>query len=68
MLQIPAPQVHAWSPHVDNPVGAEYIIMEEAVGTKLEDVWHDLSLEDRLKIVEDLVSIESKLLSVSFSR
>ncbi|DAA74701.1 TPA_exp: Uncharacterized protein A8136_3017 [Trichophyton benhamiae CBS 112371] len=68
VLQIPVPQVYAWSPHVDNPVGAEYIIMEEAVGTKLEDVWHDLSLEDRLKIVEDLVSIESKLLSVSFSR
>ncbi|KAM5470689.1 Phosphotransferase enzyme [Microsporum audouinii] len=68
VLQIPVPRVHAWSARVDNPVGAEYIIMEEASGAKLEDVWDDLSLEDRIAIMKDLVSIESKLLSVSFSR
>ncbi|QVM09477.1 Phosphotransferase enzyme [Coccidioides posadasii str. Silveira] len=68
VLQIPVPQVHAWSARVDNPVGAEYIIMEEAAGTKLEDVWDNLSLEDRISIMKDLVSIENKLLSVSFSR
>lgn len=42
--------------------------MEEAAGTKLEDVWDDLSIEDRVAIMKDLVSIENKLLSVSFSR
>ena len=68
MLQIPIPRVHAWSARVDNPVGAEYIIMEEATGTKLEDVWDELPLEDRIAVMKDLVSIENKLLSVSFSR
>lgn len=42
--------------------------MEEATGTKLEDVWDELSLEDRIAIMKDLVSIENKLLSVSFSK
>jgi hypothetical protein len=64
VLQIPVPQVHAWSTRADNPVGAEYIIMEEALGTKLEDVWDTLSLEDRIAIMKDLVLIENKLLSV----
>ncbi|PGG97673.1 hypothetical protein AJ80_09656 [Polytolypa hystricis UAMH7299] len=67
VLRIPIPQVHAWNARVDNPVGAEYIIMEEAPGTKLEDVWDELSLEDRVAIMEDLVSIENKLLSISFN-
>lgn len=42
--------------------------MEEAAGTKLEDIWDNLSLDDRIAIMKDLVSIENKLLSVSFSR
>lgn len=42
--------------------------MEEATGTKLEDVWDNLSLEDRIGIMKDLVLIENKLLSVSLSR
>lgn len=42
--------------------------MEEATGTKLEDVWDNLSLEDRIGIMKDLVLVENKLLSVSFSR
>lgn len=42
--------------------------MEEAAGTKLEDVWDELPLEERIAIMKDLVSIENKLLSVSFGR
>ncbi|OJD14325.1 hypothetical protein AJ78_05320 [Emergomyces pasteurianus Ep9510] len=56
-----------WNARVDNPVGAEYIIMEEAVGTKLEDVWDELPLEDRITIMKDLVLIENNFLSVSLS-
>ncbi|QSS62207.1 hypothetical protein I7I51_04384 [Histoplasma capsulatum] len=39
----------------------------EAPGTKLEDVWDHLPLEDRIVIMKDLLLIENKLLSVSFS-
>lgn len=42
--------------------------MEEAAGTKLEDVWDKLPLEDRIAIMKDIVLIENKLLSVSFSK
>ncbi|KAL1962037.1 hypothetical protein VTN77DRAFT_623 [Rasamsonia byssochlamydoides] len=35
VLEIPTPQVYAWSAHANNSVGSEYIVMEEAPGTKL---------------------------------
>lgn len=52
----------------DNPVEAEYILMEEARGTSLGDVWKDMGIHSKDKIVKDIVSIEQKMLSVSFSR
>ncbi|PLN86156.1 kinase-like domain-containing protein [Aspergillus taichungensis] len=67
VLEIPVPQVHAWSADVNNPVGSEYIIMEEAAGVKLADIWDDLSLEQRITIMEDLVILEKKMISVSFN-
>ncbi|PVH75331.1 hypothetical protein DL98DRAFT_551674 [Cadophora sp. DSE1049] len=68
ILNIPVPKVHAWSAVSDNPVEAEYILMEEACGTSLGDVWEDMGIHSKDKIVKDIVSIEQKLLSVSFSR
>lgn len=52
----------------DDPVEAEYILMEEACGTSLGDVWENMGIHSKDKIVKDIVSIEQKLLSVSFSR
>jgi hypothetical protein len=49
-------------------VEAEYIIMEEAPGTQLEDVWDGKTISDKTNIVKGLVEIEKKLLSVSFTR
>ncbi|KAI9046015.1 kinase-like domain-containing protein [Aspergillus affinis] len=40
VLGIPTPEVYAWSANRENPVGSEYIIMQEAPGVKLEDVWY----------------------------
>lgn len=42
--------------------------MEEAPGTQLEDVWASKTIVEKTSIVEDLVEIEKKLLSVSFTR
>ena len=47
---------------------AEYIIMEEAPGTQLEDVWDNKTISGKTGIVKGLVEIEKKLLSVSFAR
>ena len=41
--------------------------MEEANGTPLSEVWDSLKLRDRRKIVGDIVGIEKKLLSISFT-
>ncbi|TVY26231.1 Altered inheritance of mitochondria protein, mitochondrial [Lachnellula hyalina] len=68
VLNIPVPKVFAWSATANNPVEAEYIIMEEAPGTHLEDVWDDKKVSDKANIVKGLVEIEKKLLSVSFTR
>ncbi|CZR51218.1 probable FMP29 Found in Mitochondrial Proteome [Phialocephala subalpina] len=68
VLNIPVPKVFAWSAAANNPVEAEYIIMEEARGTQLEDVWDGKTISDKTNIVKGLVEIEKKLLSVSFTR
>ena len=41
VLDLPVPQVLAWSATDQNPVQAEYIIMEEANGSQLHEVWQD---------------------------
>ncbi|RJE20973.1 hypothetical protein PHISCL_06683 [Aspergillus sclerotialis] len=42
--------------------------MEEAPGEKLEDIWDDLPLEQKITIMKDIVSLEKKMISVSFNR
>ncbi|KAF1918998.1 kinase-like domain-containing protein [Ampelomyces quisqualis] len=68
ILDIPVPKVRAWSATDRNPVQAEYIIMEEAKGSQLHEVWDDLSLRTKCNIVREIVDIEKRLLSVSFDK
>jgi hypothetical protein len=68
MLGIPVPKVIAWSDTDQNPVQAEYIIMEEARGSQLHEVWQDLPLPKKVDIIREFVDLERKLLSVSFDR
>ncbi|GFF28148.1 conserved hypothetical protein [Aspergillus udagawae] len=42
--------------------------MEEATGRQLGGIWDDLKLTDKLKTVEEIVAIEKKPLSLSFTR
>jgi hypothetical protein len=68
ILNIPVPQILAWSASDQNPVQAEYIIMEEARGSQLHEVWQDLPLRKKTDIIREVVEIEKKLLSVSFEK
>ena len=68
VLNLPVPRVLAWSATDQNPVQAEYIIMEEASGSQLHEVWQDLSLRRKCEIVREFVDVERKLLSVSFEK
>ncbi|KAF2748369.1 hypothetical protein M011DRAFT_493763 [Sporormia fimetaria CBS 119925] len=67
VLNLPVPRVLKWSATAQNPVEAEYIIMEEARGERLFDIWHGLRWEDKYAIVMDMVKVETKLLSVCFN-
>lgn len=68
ILQIPGPRIVEWSATTDNSVGSEYIIMEEATGTQLSKIWDKTSPETKLEIMSEVVSVETKLLSISFSQ
>ena len=67
VLQLPAPEVYAWnSKAAENPVGAEFIIMEEARGVPLSYKWSNLHGDDKLILIEKIVEIESTLASTPF--
>ncbi|KAH8719343.1 kinase-like domain-containing protein [Phaeosphaeriaceae sp. PMI808] len=68
VLEVPVPKVLSWSGEAENPVESEYILMEEATGNQLGEVWDEIELHSKLKIVDDIVAIEKKLLSLSFTR
>jgi predicted Ser/Thr protein kinase len=68
VLGLPVPKVLAWSADYQNDVGAEYIIMEEANGTRLHEIWEDLELTAKRDIILEIVEVEKKLLSISFDK
>ena len=67
-LGIPVPKVFAWASRVggDNPVGAEYIIMEKMQGESLASRWFSLSTKELAEVIEQIVDIESRLFSARF--
>ena len=68
IIGIPIPRVYRWSADVTNPVGAEYIIEEKAMGQPLGRLWNKLSMPAQLGIVNQIVEMEKKLSSVSFQK
>lgn len=67
-LDIPTPRVFAWASRVggDNPVGAEYIIIEMQ-GKSLASRQLSLSTKELAEVIEKIVDIESRLFSARFS-
>lgn len=68
VIGIPVPKVLGWDAGVSNSAESEYILMEEAKGTQLGELWTDMDLDDKLKIIDDVVAMQKKLQSVMFSR
>ena len=56
--------MYAWDADKDNSVGSEYIIMEEAPGTMVQEVWEDLSIDVKMDFAQELAELQSKLLQV----
>ncbi|KAM0717867.1 hypothetical protein Q7P37_006199 [Cladosporium fusiforme] len=61
---VPAPQIYGYSTDSNNPVGAEYILMEKVKGRALGDVWFTLSESDRIKVLSGIVENEARLFSI----
>jgi aminoglycoside phosphotransferase (APT) family kinase protein len=68
ILGIPVPKVLAYCADAANPVGSEYIIMEQAKGFQLSEIWNDMEIDDQAKVVRSLIEIESKFLTASLDR
>ena len=68
-LDIPAPRVFAWASRLgrDNPVGAEYIIMEKMQGESLATRWLSLATKELAEVIQKIVDIESRLFAARFS-
>ena len=62
---VPVPKVLDYSTTCNNAVGAEYIIMEKVNGRDLGDIWYELSEKERIKVVVQVVKVESVLFSIS---
>lgn len=69
-LDLPAPKVFGWASRVDedNPVGAEYIIMEKAQGDSLGSLWLSLSTGELAAVIRQIVDIETRLFSTPFPK
>lgn len=63
---IPVPKVYGYSSSENNPVGAEYIIMEKASGVGLQTRWLGMSKSERHKLASSFVEIEKKFFDISF--
>ncbi|EAU34264.1 hypothetical protein ATEG_05195 [Aspergillus terreus NIH2624] len=66
ILNVPAPKVYAFSSSADNPVGAEYIIMERSQGVELSKHWDEIRGPAKFEIVKQLVQFEKSLSSSHF--
>ena len=68
VFKTPVPQIYAWSSNAQsNAVGAEFIIMQKAPGVQLEHVWPKMELEDRLKVVKEVLRHQKQWASISFN-
>ncbi|PGH15602.1 hypothetical protein AJ80_05466 [Polytolypa hystricis UAMH7299] len=68
VLGTPVPKVLSWSSTRDNPVGAEYIIMEKLPGIQLDEIWNKLDVAARLKIVKKIAMCQADWTMTSFSQ
>lgn len=63
---IPVPKVYGYTSSENNPIGAEYIIMEKASGIGLETRWLGMSKPEQHKLTSSFVETEKKFFDISF--
>ncbi|KAM5464249.1 hypothetical protein MauCBS54593_007068 [Microsporum audouinii] len=68
ILGTPAPKILSWSSGIDNPVGAEYVIMEKIPGVQLETLWNQLDVEVKVNLVKEIAGYQRDWTLTSFSQ
>ncbi|KIJ47733.1 hypothetical protein M422DRAFT_248739 [Sphaerobolus stellatus SS14] len=64
---VPVPDVYLFCSTVDNPVRAEWIVMESLQGERFIDCFEDLSYEKRYRTAADLARFISPLFNITSS-
>lgn len=64
-LHFPVPRVFSWCHSSDNPVGCEYIIMEEAPGRPLDAMWPSFDIPDKIAVVDEILSMQKRLIATA---
>ncbi|OAP64545.1 hypothetical protein AYL99_00517 [Fonsecaea erecta] len=62
-LEVPVPKVFSWKDNSDNPVGCEYIVMEEAQGKALNTTWSRLNMDAKFTVVDEVLSIHKRFIT-----
>lgn len=63
------PKVLAWSSKVsENPVGAEYVIIEKVPGLQLDRIWPYIDIKERFELVKTISGYPKFWMSTSFSQ
>jgi aminoglycoside phosphotransferase (APT) family kinase protein len=63
---VPVPKVLTYSPDKTNAVGTEYIILEKLEGIPLSGQWFSMDTKTRVKLMKQIVDLESRLMNISF--
>ncbi|KAI5860273.1 protein kinase subdomain-containing protein PKL/CAK/Fmp29 [Durotheca rogersii] len=63
---LPIPKVYGYSPTMNNAANTEYIFTEFAEGVNLSRVWPDLNELAVSRLIEQIVELEAKTMSMRF--
>ncbi|GAB1197527.1 hypothetical protein APSETT444_006823 [Aspergillus pseudonomiae] len=66
VLKLPVPEVFTYSKTSDNPVGAEYILMERVEGESLSSRWLSLTTDEVKDIMTQIADMERKIFDFRF--
>jgi aminoglycoside phosphotransferase (APT) family kinase protein len=66
VLKLPVPEILDHSATSDNPVGAEYILMERVEGKSLASRWLSLTTDDVKHVMSQVGEIERKIFDFRF--
>ena len=64
--EIHIPAIIDWNDDMSNAVGHEYIIMEHASGTQLQQRWPSVSGEDKIKFIDNIARLSKQMTEIEF--